>query len=49
MAVLWAIADEQQHRQRRQALDEAVEEGLRLTVDPLEIHEYKSTPGRFWS
>ena len=37
--VLGAIVDEQQHARRRQTLDEAVEERLRLAVDPVQVLE----------
>ena len=35
--VLRAIVDQQQESGRRQALDEAVEQGLRLGIDPVQI------------
>ncbi len=37
VAVLRAIGDEQQEPRRRQPLDQAVQEGLRLGIDPVEI------------
>src|SRR5207247_7700745 len=41
VAVLGAIVDEEQYRCRGQALHEAVEQGLRLRVDPVEILQHK--------
>src|SRR5207244_8759361 len=41
VAVLGAIVDEEQYRCRGQALHEAVEQGLRLRVDPVEILQYQ--------
>src|SRR5262249_57054692 len=38
--VLWPIVDEQQQTGRRQALDKAIEEGLRLGIDPVEVLEH---------
>ena len=37
MLVLRAVVDQQQHPGRRQALDQAVEQGLRLGIDPVQI------------
>jgi hypothetical protein len=37
--VLGAIAHEKQQARRSQRLDQAVEQGLRLAVDPVEILE----------
>lgn len=39
MRVLRAIVHEQQHSGRGNALDERIERGLRLAVDPMEILE----------
>ncbi len=39
MPVLRAVVDEQQEPGRRQALDQAVERGLRLRVDPVEVFD----------
>ena len=39
--ILGAIVDEQQEARRRKAVDEAVEEGLRLGVDPVEVLEHR--------
>src|SRR5438876_2708917 len=41
VAVLGAIVDEEQYRCRGQALHEAVEQGLRLRVDPVEILQHQ--------
>ena len=35
--ILGAVGDEQQEVRRRQALDQAVEAGLRLGVDPVQV------------
>jgi hypothetical protein len=39
--VLGVVVDEQQKARRGQALDEGVEEGLGLTIDPVQIFKYK--------
>ena len=39
MAVLGAVVDEEQEARRGQALDEAIEEGLGLAVDPVQVLE----------
>src|SRR6266851_5253212 len=41
VAVLGAIVDEEQYRCRGQALRQAVEQGLRLRVDPVEILQHQ--------
>ena len=41
VVILGAIVDEQQEPRRRKAVDEAVEEGLRLGVDPVEVLEHR--------
>ena len=43
VTVFGTIADEEQHRGGRQALDHALEDGLRLAVEPMEIlhHEHE--------
>src|SRR4029450_10715326 len=37
VTVLWAIVDEEEHRRRGQTLHHAVEHGLRLSIDPVEV------------
>jgi hypothetical protein len=39
MLILRAVVHEQQHSPRRQAVDEIVEQGLRLGVDPVKVLE----------
>ncbi len=41
MAVLGAIVDEEQDRRRGNALHQAVEQGLRLRVDPVEVLQHQ--------
>jgi hypothetical protein len=39
MAVLGTVVDEEQKARRGQALDQVVDQGLSLTVDPVQILE----------
>ena len=39
MLILGAVVDQQQHPRRRQALDQQIEHGLRLGVDPVQVFE----------
>jgi len=39
VAVLGAIVDEEHEARRGQAVDEAIEQGLGLTVDPVQVLE----------
>ena len=46
--VLRAVVDQQQEPGRRQALDQAVEQGLRLGIDPVQVLEdqqQRAAPG----
>ena len=41
MLILGAVVDQQQHPGRRQALDQHIEHGLRLRVDPVQVFEHQ--------
>jgi hypothetical protein len=40
MLILRTVVDQQQELRGRQALDEAVEQGLRLGINPMQVLEY---------